>query len=992
MLNIQGMDCSINSTSYWKLPFLIEQLGLDSDDESVYVPFIAICESWLKSRHTDTQVNIPNYQTLRADRSDDRLRGGSLLYVHNKLPTRDMSCFDDNICEAVICNVVSTKTLVASIYRPPNAPIESFSNMLKFLQTYINKETEEQHMNILILGDFNLPCLRWTDETVPPQYQYLNIESADILMSFINTNFLSQYVDKPTRQQNILDLVLSNQPNMIKHIEVEDTKLSDHRLIRVKTNFGLKPPNSIRRHIEPHTYRSLNFYKAQFDEINHHIGSVNWDELNELCTPDEFPELVRLTILQICELYTPVKCCRSKKLSKYKRERRSLGRKKRKLNLRLLNKEINESVKTNTKRKLVKIHDQIKLSINDEYMKNEKEAVNKIQTDPKYFYNYSSQRMKCKSGIGPLLHEGSLHYDDKSMSDILQKQFCSVFSDPENPSKELYDIEAEYDKPLTEIKITLEDIDRALKEIKPHSSTTNDDMPALLMKKCSTTINYPLLLIWSHSLENGLVYPQYKEQIITPLHKKESRAVAENYRPICPTSHSSKTCERVVRDKIIDHLIRNNLLCKHQHGFRPGHSCLTQLLNHINIVILNFINNTDTDCIYLDYAKAFDKVDHELLIHKLKCYGIQGSLLEWIKSFLNERYQTVSVNGTHSYKSKVKSGVPQGTVLGPLLFLVYINDIDQCIKHSFISCFADDTRVSKGISMSNDVQYLQEDLNSVMQWTSKNNMLLHEKKFQYVNHNTGDTKLLKELPFTSEFYHYRTSNGTILAPIDSVRDLGIKVTSNLSWSPHIRNIVDDANRMAAWILSIFSTRDSEVMLTLFKSLVRPRVEYCCPLWDPKKIGDIIHLEQVQRQFTARIKDHQQLTYHQRLRALKLMSLQRRRERYSILHLHKIVHNMVTSDLNITTNYSARRGLSITIPPINKHTKARFQTMRDGFFTVAAPKLFNSLPKHIRDEDKFGPFKSKLTAYLLSIPDCPPISGESSSNSVLQYAGWMEDIL
>ena len=785
--------------------------------------------------------------------------------------------------------------------------------------------------------------------------------------------------------------MLSNQPNLIKHIEVEDTKLSDHRLIRVKSNFGLKPPNTTKPHIEPHTYRNLNFYKAQFDEINFHIGNVNWDELNELCTPDEFPELVRLTILQICELNTPVKCFRSKKLSRYKRERRSLSRKKRKLTLRLENKKLNESVKTNTKRKLVEIHEQIKQSINYEYLKNEKEAVSKIQTDPKYFYNYSSQKMKCKSGIGPLLHEGLLHYDDKSMADILQNQFCSVFSDPENPNKELYDIKAEYDKPLTEIKIGLEDINKALKKIKPHSSSTNDDMPAILMNKCCTTINYPLLLIWSKSLESGVVYPQYKDQIITPLHKKESRAVAENYRPICPTSHSSKTCERVVSEKIIDHLLRNNLLCKHQHGFRAGHSCLTQLLNHINIVILNFSNNKDTDCIYLDYAKAFDKVDHELLIHKLNCYGIQGSLLEWIKSFLNERYQTVSVNGTHSYKSKVKSGVPQGTVLGPLLFLVYINDIDKCIKHSFISCFADDTRLSKGISLSNDVKHLQQDLDSVMQWTSKNNMLLHEKKFQYVNHSTGDSKLLKELPFTSELYQYVTSNGTILPPIDSVRDLGIKVTSNLSWSQHIRIIVDNANRMAAWILSIFSTRDSELMLTLFKSLVRPRVEYCCPLWDPKKIGDIIHLEQVQRQFTARIKGLQHLTYHERLQALKLMSLQRRRERYCILHLHKIIYNKVTSDLNITTNYSARRGLSVNIPPINKCTRARFQTLRDGFFTVSAPQLFNSLPKHIRDEEKFGPFKTKLTAYLLRIPNRPPISGESISNSFLQYVGWMQYI-
>ena len=983
------MDCSINSKGHWKLPFLIEHLQLHSG--KVFVPALAISESWFKSNHTEAQVNIPGYQTLRADRSDDRIRGGSVLYIHNKLPTRSVAYFDDKFCEAVICNIFSTKTLIASIYRPPNAPIESFKSMLTFLQTYIDKESKEHHMNILILGDFNLPCLRWIDEPVPPQYQYLNIDSADALIAFMNTNFLSQYVDKPTRQDNILDLVLSNQPNLINHIEVTDTELSDHNLIKVKSNFGLKPPDLKKPPSKPHTFNNLNFYKAQFDEINSCIGNVNWDELNELCTTEEFPELVRLTILQICELYTPVKCIRSKNLSKYQRERRSLNRKKRKLNLRLENKKLNEAVKSNTKRKLVEVLDKIKQSINNEYLESEKEAVNKIQTDPKYFFNYSSQKMKCKSGIGPLLYENSLHYDDKSMADILQQQFCSVFSDPDNPNKELYDIDAEFDEPLTEINITIEDIDKALKEIKPHSSSTNDDMPAILMKKCSTTINYPLLLIWSQSLESGYVYPQYKQQIITPLHKKESRAIPENYRPICPTSHSSKTCERIVRDRIIDHLVRNNLLCKHQHGFRRGHSCLTQLLNHINIVILNFINNTDTDCIYLDYAKAFDLVDHELLIHKLQCYGIQGSLLAWIKSFLTDRYQTVSVNGTHSYKSKVKSGVPQGTVLGPILFLVYINDIDKCIKHSFISCFADDTRVSKGISDSADVKHLQEDLNQVIKWTSKNNMKLHEKKFQYVNHNCGDSKLLEQLPFTSELHEYITPNGTILSPIDSVRDLGIKVTQSLTWSPHIRNIVDGANKMAAWILSVFSTRDREIMMILYKSLVRPRVEYSCPLWDPKKIGDIILIEQVQRHFTSLIEDLQELTYYERLNRLKLMSLQRRRERYSILHLHKIIYQSVTSDLNITTNYSPRRGLFVNIPPILKGTKAKFQTLRDSFFTVSAPQLFNSLPQSIRDEEVYETFKSKLTTYLLNIPDHPPISGESSRNSVLHYAGWVEDI-
>ena len=156
--------------------------------------------------------------------------------------------------------------------------------------------------------------------------------------------------------------------------------------------------------------------------------------------------------------------------------------------------------------------------------------------------------------------------------------------------------------------------------------------------------------------------------------------------------------------------------------------------------------------------------------------------------------------------------------------------------------------------------------------------------------------------------------------------------------------------------------------------------------DPKKISDITAIEQVQRQFTSKIKFLEDCHYYERLTALKLMFLQRRRERYCILHLHKIIYNSVASDLNITTCYNTRRGLSVNIPPIIRGTKAKFQTLRDNFFTVSAPQLFNSLPRYIRDEENFEPFKSKLTAYLLSIPD-HPISGESSRNSVLHYAGW-----
>ena len=248
------------------------------------------------------------------------------------------------------------------------------------------------------------------------------------------------------------------------------------------------------------------------------------------------------------------------------------------------------------------------------------------------------------------------------MADLLQHQFCSVFSDPNAPSKKLNPINVLYDKPLEKIEITVEDVDKALKELKINSSAGEHDIPAIVMKRCAGTLNYPLFQIWKSSLESGFIDPRFKEQIIAPIFKKGCKAQAKNYRPVCPTSHSIKTCERIVRDKILEHFNRNNLMCKHQHGFLKNRSCLTQLLGHINIVLENFLQGKDTDSIYLDYAKAFDKVDHELLLHKLQCYGIKGQLLNWIKSFLSDRSQSVAINGKHSYKGKVMSGVPQGTV------------------------------------------------------------------------------------------------------------------------------------------------------------------------------------------------------------------------------------------------------------------------------------------------------------------------------------------
>ena len=494
------------------------------------------------------------------------------------------------------------------------------------------------------------------------------------------------------------------------------------------------------------------------------------------------------------------------------------------------------------KNKLEEIHTKIKESTLDQKIEEERRAIKSIKENPRFFFSYSKRHAKCKCNIGPLLDlENKLQQDPKKMADILQHQYTSVFSDPNSEEKKSPNLTPRSRNLLEDIIFTKEDIETAICEIDTYSSCAEGDIPAIVLKNCKSELSYPIWKIWNESMETGIIQPEFKYQNITPVHKKGSRAKPENYRPISLTSHLIKIFERVLRKKIVAYLEDNNIICRNQHGFRKGRSCLTQLLNHIDQILNNFLNNSDTDAIYLDFAKAFDKVDHLILLEKIHAYGIRGKIHSWITSYLSDRIQTVVINGKKSNPAPVISGVPQGTVLGPILFLLYINDLNTCVQHSFLSSFADDTRIQKEIRNVTDVEHLQVDLDASLQWSKDNNMKLHTSKFEYLCHATNNSKLLRELPFSSQYYQYTTSDESCIIPAPMVRDLGINITPDITWSPHINIISNSARKMSAWALSVFYDRSVSTMSQLYKSLIRSRVEYCCPLWDPAKIEDIVTL-------------------------------------------------------------------------------------------------------------------------------------------------------
>ena len=236
----------------------------------------------------------------------------------------------------------------------------------------------------------------------------------------------------------------------------------------------------------------------------------------------------------------------------------------------------------------------------------------------------------------------------KEIVDILQNHFTSVFSDPSKSDISVASCEPPQVRILfTEesLDFTIEDIIEAIGEVRQNSASGRDEVPAILLRNCKNSLAVPIHLIWPHSIDHGYLPDFYKMSHIFPLHKKDSKSIPANYRPVSLTSHVVKVFERFIRKKIVHHLDSNDLICSIQHGFRSGRSCLTQLLHHFDDAMESLTKNLDFDFIYLDFAKAFDKVDHEILMKKLQLYGIHPKMINWIRSFLTNRMQGVVING-----------------------------------------------------------------------------------------------------------------------------------------------------------------------------------------------------------------------------------------------------------------------------------------------------------------------------------------------------------
>ena len=525
--------------------------------------------------------------------------------------------------------------------------------------------------------------------------------------------------------------------------------------------------------------------------------------------------------------------------------------------------------------------------------------------------------------------------------------------------------------PLKTFEISSLIVSNAIDKLPPKSAPGPDGLPNILLKQLKQELIPKLTIIFKTSIKTGMIPKQFLSAFVKPIKKvKKPRSDPASYRPVSLTSGLSKIMEHCIKPQVQKHLEDGNILSDAQHGFRPGRSCISQLLQHYSDVLSDLENGKTSDTIYLDFSKAFDSVDRHILGRQVKAAGITDDAGNWLFQFLSNREQRTIAENLISKPAEVRSGVPQGTVLGPILFLIMINSLTEEELTSRISMFADDTRISQGIKTEDDLITLQEDLDKLFELTNRNNMSFNGDKFDHVSHG-GTFRGNRNIP-KGEFV---TDMNEVIEKKSSVRDLGIEITQETNFNKHISQICKKATEKINWIYRTFYSRDPEFLCFMWRSFVQPILDYGCQVWAPSDLTNLKKLEAIFKNYSARAQQHrpegQKVKYWNRLIQYGLRSQQRRQDRFRIISVWKIMESL-TPNCGLVWRKSDRAGRLCIIPPTIKTASIRVQTLREHSFQVKASNLFNSLPQILRDMTScsLNQFKNQLDKFLDIIPDTP----------------------
>jgi len=785
--------------------------------------------------------------------------------------------------------------------------------------------------NSLFIGDFNMPDIDW--ETGHSSAR------ARPFVEAVEDSMMEQMVNFSTQVKgNCLDLVITNIPERVSEVlEAGRLGRSDHDMLSITLEMENRSDGPVKQ--------TTNWKRADWPSMKAELETVDWATEMRSKTAGEMWNILRRKVGETVHKHVPTRIVRGRGRPVW------------------LTKEIIAAVrrkqrlwKKAKKGRCVEDYEaadrEVKRMIRNAKRNFEKRLAGDNGGNSRPFYAYIKRKTKSRPGIGPLKNEKKETITDyQGMAELLNNFFGSVFTreDAENiPVAE--EMEG---MTLDNITITERAVREKIKSLKTDSAAGPDEIGPKLLQELESVLTRPLTWIFRESVNSGEVPAEWRSANVTPIFKKGPKSDPGNYRPVSLTSVCCKLLESILRDALMNHLTANGLLNPSQHGFMPGKSCTTNLLEFMEKTTKVIDAGLPFDIVFLDFAKAFDKVPRERLLEKLRAHKVRGRVLNWIRNWLTGRRQRVVLNGKFSSWADVLSGVPQGSVLGPILFLIFINDLDVAASLiEILRKFADDTKLGQTVGTDQDKEKLQQALNNLCDWADKWGMEFNIKKckIMHLGHNNPG--------------HVYTMKNQQLETTEIERDIGVNVSNSLKPSLQCAQAAKTAQSVLSQISRAFHFRDRHTFKKLYVQYVRPHLEFAVTAWSPWLEADKSCLEKIQQRAVSMISGLKGTTYEEKLREIGLTTLEERRHQADMIQAFKIIRGFDKVDSNTwfqEVDVSIRTTRSAADPLNLRPQAARLETRRN-FFSNRVVEAWNLIPGDIKRSKTVSSFKNAYRSH------------------------------
>ena len=948
--------------SHLNVSFLLNKTSqvsalLSKPDKLTHI--IGLSETRLSNEVGDDSLFIQNYSTpFRRDMGGQPQHRGLAFYVHDSIRhvvTRQKD-LDHVRLESLWLEIKQTHSaprLVAFIYRNPGTLedewVSDFTDMMDSASN-ISKD-------ILLLGDFNI-----------------HQPESDIFWATTFQSFgLDQLISEPTRvcstKASVLDHIYKTDTIMVTDVEVSDITISDHYAISCTWIFKLvKTPTKGHTTIEFRSFKRFNEAAFLFD-----VSCINFNDIYNNTTSEESLSAFYDAFLAVIDKHAPLR---------RKRVKHETLPPWMKYNI-ILEMELRDYFKRNKMVEYYSQRNRVTQQVRDARRDHFKSLLQHERNTRNIWraINGVTNKNKSRQHVIPLTPDVLNSFFLSNPSNLTNSQYGEYnndFSIPES-LKHFCQDKLGQNKSFQIPFLAVHEVGKLLTDLKNKKSMGPDVLTAYLLKLALPYIVEPLTFIYNQCIQESVFPSMLKNAKVIPIPKSKDLNDPGNYRPISILSVLSKPLERHVHTHLLHFLESNRLIVPSQSGFRPNHSCQTALTKMCDSWLSAINKRAVTGAVFLDFRKAFDTVNHSILLEKLSLYLGDNLTTSFFRSYLKDRKQYVYINGERSQEGTITSGVPQGSILGPLLFCLYINDLPlkiadiPHIEPSFpnnklsksspvnIHCnvtndlFADDGSLYTSSKNIEAVEAsLQKSLDLTLDWCDSNRMLVHPDKTKCMIIATRQKKQLDTLSLKLFIGPKQ------IEQVNQHRVLGVTIDHVLRWLPHLENILKSVSRNLYLLSQLRHVADMESLVLFFYGHILPHINYASNIWDGCADQHIKKLNSFHRRAIKLIDSRKDIPTDQKLKDLGVLPLEKQLKMNKAVLTYKTVCGIAPDYLCSLLRKQTERYDSLNLePPLPRIDKYK------SSFSYSASEIWNSIPKIIRTKPSVSSFKRSVKAYLLT---------------------------